>query len=89
MGLTAAAVFVPNLEPRYFATAVMIGVFAIVTLPCIATWAALGATLKRWLTRSMAPGVQLRNRAADRRDVAVTAAPTRGSLNSRASARRT
>jgi threonine/homoserine/homoserine lactone efflux protein len=51
MGLTAAAVFVPDLTPRYFAIAVMIGVFAIVNLPCIATWAALGATLRRWLTR--------------------------------------
>ena len=50
MGLTAAAVFVPDFEPRYLAIAVMIGVFAIVNLPCIATWAALGATLKRWLT---------------------------------------
>ena len=51
MGLTAAAVFVPDLTPRYLAIAVMVGVFAIVNLPCIATWAALGATLKRWLTR--------------------------------------
>ena len=50
MGLTAAAVFVPNLEPRYFAISVMVAVFSIVNLPCIATWAALGATLKRWLT---------------------------------------
>jgi threonine/homoserine/homoserine lactone efflux protein len=51
MGLTAAAVFVPDIEPRYFAIAVMVTAFSIVNLPCIATWAALGATLKRWLTR--------------------------------------
>jgi threonine/homoserine/homoserine lactone efflux protein len=50
MGLTAASVFVPDFEPRYLAVAVMCGVFSIVNLPCIATWAALGATLKRWLT---------------------------------------
>jgi threonine/homoserine/homoserine lactone efflux protein len=51
MGLTAAAVFVPDLEPRSFAIATMVGLFATVNLPCIATWAALGATLKRWLTQ--------------------------------------
>jgi threonine/homoserine/homoserine lactone efflux protein len=51
MGLTAAAVFVPDLTPRYVAIAVMVAAFSIVNLPCIATWAALGATLKRWLTR--------------------------------------
>ncbi len=51
MGLTAASVFVPDFEPRYLAVAAMCGVFSIVNLPCIATWAALGATLKRWLTR--------------------------------------
>ncbi|HET7608757.1 MAG TPA: LysE family translocator [Gammaproteobacteria bacterium] len=51
MGLTAASVFVPDYEPRYLAIAVMCGVFAIVNLPCIATWAALGATLKRCLTQ--------------------------------------
>jgi threonine/homoserine/homoserine lactone efflux protein len=49
MGLTAASVFVPDFEPRYLAMALMIAVFSIVNLPCIATWAALGATLKRWL----------------------------------------
>jgi threonine/homoserine/homoserine lactone efflux protein len=42
---------VPDFEPRYLAIAVMCGVFSIVNLPCIATWAALGATLKRWLTK--------------------------------------
>lgn len=49
MGLTAASVFVPDVEPRYLAVAIMCAVFSIVNLPCIATWAALGATLKRWL----------------------------------------
>jgi threonine/homoserine/homoserine lactone efflux protein len=51
MGLTAASVFVPDVEPRPLAAAIMVGVFSIVNLPCIATWAALGATLKRWLTQ--------------------------------------
>jgi threonine/homoserine/homoserine lactone efflux protein len=51
MGLTAAAVFVPDLQPRHLAIAIMVAAFSIVNLPCIATWAALGATLKRWLTR--------------------------------------
>jgi threonine/homoserine/homoserine lactone efflux protein len=50
MGLTAASVFVPNLEPRYLAVAIMIAVFSVVNLPCICTWAVIGATLKRWLT---------------------------------------
>ena len=48
MGLTAASVFVPDFEPRYLAIAAMCGVFSVVNLPCIATWAALGASLKRW-----------------------------------------
>jgi len=51
MGLTAASVFVPDLEPRSLAIAIMIAVFSIVNLPCICTWAVLGATLKRWLTQ--------------------------------------
>ena len=50
MGLTAASVFVPDFEPRSLAIAIMIAVFSIVNLPCICTWAVLGATLKRWLT---------------------------------------
>jgi len=51
MGLTAASVFVPDFEPRSLAIAIMIAVFSIVNLPCICTWAVLGATLKRWLTQ--------------------------------------
>jgi threonine/homoserine/homoserine lactone efflux protein len=51
MGLTAASVFLPDLEPRYLAVAIMCAVFSIVNVPCICTWAALGATLKRWLTQ--------------------------------------
>ena len=51
MGLTAASVFVPDSEPRYLAVAFMCGVFSLVNLPCISLWAALGATLKRWLTQ--------------------------------------
>jgi threonine/homoserine/homoserine lactone efflux protein len=49
MGLTAASVFVPDLEPRALAVAIMCAVFSIVNLPCICTWAVLGASLKRWL----------------------------------------
>ena len=51
MGLTAASVFVPDLEPRYLGVAIMCAVFSIVNVPCICTWAALGATLKRRLTQ--------------------------------------
>jgi len=51
MGLTAASVFVPDFEPRSLAIAIMIAAFSIVNLPCICTWAVLGATLKRWLTQ--------------------------------------
>jgi threonine/homoserine/homoserine lactone efflux protein len=51
MGLTAASVFVPDLEPRYLAVAIMCAVFALVNMPCICTWAALGSTLKRWLNQ--------------------------------------
>jgi threonine/homoserine/homoserine lactone efflux protein len=50
MGITAAAVFAPNIEPRWIAIASMCAVFALVNLPCICSWAALGATLRRWLT---------------------------------------
>ena len=50
MGITAMSVFVPDLEPRWLAIATVCGVFWIVNLPCVYTWAVLGATLKRWLT---------------------------------------
>lgn len=50
MGVTAVSVFVPDLEPRWFAIAAVCAVFSLVNLPCICTWAVLGATLKTWLT---------------------------------------
>lgn len=49
MAVTAMSVFVPDLEPRWLAVAVACGVFWIVNLPCVYTWAVLGARLKRWL----------------------------------------
>lgn len=49
MGVTAASVFVPPLEPRWLAVAVVCGVFAGVNLPCIGTWAVLGVSLRRGL----------------------------------------
>jgi threonine/homoserine/homoserine lactone efflux protein len=49
MAITAVAVFGPNLEPRWLAIASVCLVFSIVNLPCIASWAVLGASLKPWL----------------------------------------
>jgi len=49
MGITAAALFVRPIEPHWLAVASMCGVFSVVNLPCIFSWALLGATLKRWL----------------------------------------
>jgi threonine/homoserine/homoserine lactone efflux protein len=49
MGVTAVSVFVPDLEPRWVAIAVLCGLFALINLPCVCTWAVVGASLKRWL----------------------------------------
>jgi threonine/homoserine/homoserine lactone efflux protein len=49
MALTAASVFVPDVQPRWLAIIVVCGVFAVVNLPCICTWAVLGVSLRRWL----------------------------------------
>lgn len=49
MGVTAVAVFVPDLEPRWVAIAVLCSLFALINLPCVCTWAVVGASLKRWL----------------------------------------
>lgn len=49
MGLTAASVFVPRIEPRGLAIVVVCGVFALVNLPCVGTWTVLGAALRRSL----------------------------------------
>ena len=49
MGVTAGALFVQPLGPRWLAVASMCAVFSVVNLPCIFSWALLGATLRRWL----------------------------------------
>jgi threonine/homoserine/homoserine lactone efflux protein len=49
MGITAVSVFVPDIEPRWLAVALMCVVFSVVNVPCVGTWAVLGATLKGWL----------------------------------------
>jgi threonine/homoserine/homoserine lactone efflux protein len=49
MAVTAVSVFVPDIEPRWLAVVSMCAVFAIVNVPCVSTWAVLGATLKGWL----------------------------------------
>src|SRR5690606_29789515 len=49
MGVTAVSVFVPELEPRWAAVALLCAVFSLVNLPCVCTSAVLGASLKRWL----------------------------------------
>ncbi|HEY8521511.1 MAG TPA: LysE family translocator [Gammaproteobacteria bacterium] len=50
MAVTAMSVFVPDWEPRWLAIGTVCSVFWIVNLPCVCTWAALGARLKHWLT---------------------------------------
>jgi threonine/homoserine/homoserine lactone efflux protein len=46
MGLTAASVFAPDVEPRSLAIATIVN--------CVHRhWAPLGATLKRWSTREL------------------------------------
>lgn len=49
MGITSGALFVQPIEPRWLAVASMCGVFSVISVPCIFSWALLGATLKRWL----------------------------------------
>lgn len=49
MAVTAMAVFGGMREPRWLAIASICLVFSLVNLPCIASWAALGATLRPWL----------------------------------------
>ena len=46
MGITAMAVFAPDTEPRWLAVASICAVFALVNLPCICSWAAMGAAVK-------------------------------------------
>jgi threonine/homoserine/homoserine lactone efflux protein len=52
MGVTAVSVFVPDIEPRWLAVSLMCAVFSVVNVPCVGTWALLGATLKGWLANS-------------------------------------
>jgi threonine/homoserine/homoserine lactone efflux protein len=49
MAVTAVSVFVPDVEPRWRAVAFMCAVFTLINLPCVGSWAVLGATLKGWL----------------------------------------
>lgn len=57
MGVTAVSVFVPDIEPRWLAMVVVCAVFSLVNLPCICTWAVLGATLKSWLASARWSGL--------------------------------
>jgi threonine/homoserine/homoserine lactone efflux protein len=52
MAVTAVSVFVPDIEPRWLAVAWMCAVFSAVNVPCVGTWAVLGAALKGWLANS-------------------------------------
>jgi threonine/homoserine/homoserine lactone efflux protein len=47
MALTATTVYAPG--PGPWAMAAVAGVFAVVNLPSVAVWAALGQGLRRWL----------------------------------------
>jgi threonine/homoserine/homoserine lactone efflux protein len=47
IGITAAGTFLPSDQPVLAATMLMTGVFAVVNLPCITTWAAAGTALGR------------------------------------------
>lgn len=49
MALTAASVFVPDIEPRWLASALLCIAFALVTLPCLCAWTMLGVSLRRCL----------------------------------------
>lgn len=49
MGLTAASVFAPDIEPAWVANALVAGIFTLVGTPCIWAWAMLGVTLRRGL----------------------------------------
>ena len=50
MGITAVGSFMPADQPLLAGTAVLSGVFAIVNLPCISTWAAAGTAIGRIMT---------------------------------------
>lgn len=47
MGITAAATLLPANQPLVTATLLMTGIFAVVNLPCIVTWAAAGTAMGR------------------------------------------
>ena len=50
MGITAAGTFIPPDLPLIASTAVMVGVFGLVNMPSITTWAAGGTAMSRLLT---------------------------------------
>lgn len=50
MAVTGAVAFMPTAPPLVPAALLLSGIFVGVNLPCIATWAALGAWLRRFLT---------------------------------------
>lgn len=50
MAITAVSVFGQVMEPFWLALAAICIVFSIVNLPCICSWAALGASIRPWLT---------------------------------------
>jgi threonine/homoserine/homoserine lactone efflux protein len=52
MGITAASVFAPDLEPRWLAIATFCAVFLTVNLPCIGSWTVLGASIRPWLANA-------------------------------------
>jgi threonine/homoserine/homoserine lactone efflux protein len=49
MGVTSAAAFMPAMQPVAAAAVALAAVYVVVNLPCIAAWAALGASLRRSL----------------------------------------
>jgi threonine/homoserine/homoserine lactone efflux protein len=51
MGLTASAVFMPQLGADAGALVALCAVFSLVGTPCIVAWAALGASVRRHLAR--------------------------------------
>lgn len=49
MAITAVSVFGQSMEPFWLALAAICVVFSVVNLPCICSWAALGASIRPWL----------------------------------------
>ncbi|MCC5795131.1 MAG: LysE family translocator [Chromatiales bacterium] len=49
MAVTAVSLFLPMMQPQWFAVLAVCLIFVVVGLPCIWAWALLGATLRRRL----------------------------------------